>query len=674
MPSSSFPTSHELEEEFEGRGGQKITEPTVEQGQLDTGRGGQKTTGPPVSSQWESQAFELEIEQGDQEITDPIVSSPLSSAPPSTALSPSPQHTPQPRSHSTTSVANQDQSSPSPQYSFRPIPILEVPFSSPVSTASDNGLDPDYVPPEGIPVSFQHLPFMKQFFTYSTQSMMPQQLQEIQRTMSTKELDVDKWEITLTPAGLQQRFSGSMPVVRLSNHINKRPYDSASQGAPEFSHFMLIAEAVHELWVNRELKQALVTQLQKFQLIQPAKDPGLLSYGKAIFPISNLTQALTDARVNSIRLRLYGQKLTITPALLANDPGEASHPLARWNVWDIGTTVHSPFIWLFSPAHGSHPDITLFAMVSPGSGGFGSINVRTRYNNRDLTIKVYPTLVHALKSINSQIQSKVPTTLAGLRAAKDTSLAVINSLSDISPNQLGGFRMEVTLEAKTLTEASDFVRNSPFLNLEFWLNPMPAAYNHLKLEAKVLTKETLMMNTNWVFEHIGKSDVLKGNNSAKPKPYQVQGMVDLLASFGWNVGLRRVSKPGMTPSWWKKEEPVNDMLLVLDYINHNFDTLALKYQLFHKIRDARPGGIKHVPCILHPKDKKHGYQKHAKTSFKLRCRLASCHNSMAAPKAMRWFAELVASKQVSTEVIGMPDLPTPKGVSHPFPPQGASPC
>jgi len=70
--------------------------------------------------------------------------------------------------------------------------------------------------------------------------------------------------------------------------------------------------------------------------------------------------------------------------------------------------------------------------------------LRTILLNQDL-----PRLVHVIKSFNSGLQGSVPRTFQGVRNQVDSALRMVHSLISKHPTALVGFRVEVTVRAKS---------------------------------------------------------------------------------------------------------------------------------------------------------------------------------------------------------------------------------
>lgn len=63
---------------------------------------------------------------------------------------------------------------------------------------------------------------------------------------------------------------------------------------------------------------------------------------------------------------------------------------------------------------GRHHGMTHYPMLVPGSGDYGTTNIQATHQRRQLSIKVYPRLVHVLNQFNSRLQGSIFNTLQGI--------------------------------------------------------------------------------------------------------------------------------------------------------------------------------------------------------------------------------------------------------------------
>ncbi|ORY30752.1 hypothetical protein BCR39DRAFT_466255, partial [Naematelia encephala] len=366
-----------------------------------------------------------------------------------------------------------------------------------------------------------------------------------------KPMDVDKCEISYSPDNYQRQYNSAMASVQLPSHVPRQKPRRAGQAGSAFEGWMLLGEANHQLWIDPKYKEEFMEELDKYQDIRKSKHWFQAALGNPVVPVSVFVHCLKVAQCPTIRLKLYGQKLPLEYPFYSGEPAEVAHPMAKYNEWDIGVTTTANYIYLFAPANGTKRSVSLFPMIIPGSLDFGSIQIKLRHQNKLYKVKIYPRLVHVIKSFNSRIQGEKVKTFYGLRHRSHAAQEMIHNLSTLEPSQLGGYRIEVSVQAPTLNMARRLVNSTPFLRLESWLNPeTEGGLTRFKLNAKIVTKQGLLSNANWVFQQAQSRGLLTGDDSRQPTPVQRRVVVDIYAAFGWNAGVRRPTKSLNSGAWW----------------------------------------------------------------------------------------------------------------------------
>jgi hypothetical protein len=79
-------------------------------------------------------------------------------------------------------------------------------------------------------------------------------------------------------------------------------------------------------------------------------------------------------------------------------------------------------------------------------------------------------MVHVIKAFNSRLQGITPRTLRGARDQVARALRMLNHLASKDEQDLVGFRIEVTVKARTLADAHRLVTETSFLNPDYWLD------------------------------------------------------------------------------------------------------------------------------------------------------------------------------------------------------------
>jgi len=465
-----------------------------------------------------------------------------------------------------------------------------------------------------------------------------------------KTTDVDKWEIAMSPAEYQARYNHTIALVQLVSHIPSKKPAIAEHTNGEW---MLLASSVHQIWVQAQFKLPFIKEIKRYQVVQPGKNPIQPILGRVLVPVYRFTQCLIKAGCNTLWIKAYGQKLPLTKHRVTNEPAQSNHLFAKYNSWDIGKSFDSPFIWLFAPAIPKKSIIQMFPMVIPASNDFGSLNLTFRYQSRDFFVKVYARLVHLIKSFNSQMGHAIPKTLFGLRNQGKQALEMIASLRAADPKEITGFRIEVTVQAPTLSLAVKIVEATPFFNLQFWLDPQSHVpeLQHLRLIAKICTEDSLIRNASAMHALATTQGILSGDNRTKPSSRAVQGLTDVLAALGWCSGLRRPTQSSDPKAWWVSQPGQTTQIGVLEKLSNKFKTVAQQLEFIKLFRTKSRFG--YIPCQQAPADSTHRYQLCDNKNLRVRCGKKECKHQLKAGELMKWLAQLTTDGHFDMSYIGI---------------------
>lgn len=468
--------------------------------------------------------------------------------------------------------------------------------------------------------------------------------------LNPQAVDVDRWELVISPEEYQRRFKDTLATVQLISRAPLRRLHTTYHRGPGFDRWMLLAQANHQLWVDPRFKDPFFARLDQYQIAQPGQHPLQASQGNVHLSTSVFVRCLSEAGCDTIRLKAYGQKTPIVGGFVRQEPAEVDHRWAIHNEWDIGRSFGSQYIWLFAGTDGRQHGMEHYAMLVPGSGNYGSVNIKTTHRNRHFKIKVYPRLVHVIKSFNSRLQASVPKTLQGIRNQAAGALRMIHNLASKDDQAVGGFRIEVTVKAKSLRDAHRLVDDTGFLNPSYWLKAGDGNVAYRGLTAQLVTREGLLANANWVYNQAVQSKVFVGAAADTPSKEQVQAIVDILNALGWNAGIRRPTK-SLDPNAWWHSTPSTDRATI-------FRQLIENYQLDDEIRGlfwkAKEGAEYHaLPCKEEPGNPGHRYQVHNRTPFRVRCSSEGCGSKLQRSALIHWIAELVQRGVVSEAGLGL---------------------
>ena len=363
--------------------------------------------------------------------------------------------------------------------------------------------------------------------------------------------DVDKMDICMSLRFYSRQFNNPLALVRLSSHAPRIKRTKPGDRTHEFSEWLLLAESCYQLWIDPVHKDRFYAELKKTRTINPAKNPWVSSYGSAYIPSTILASCLIKAGCPTIRYKAYGQKLPLQLANLGHyEPADTVHPGRDTNEWDIGVTYQSPYIILFRPGQGAAGGTKHYPMLSPAARDFGSVQTTVVWQDTTYKVKIYPRLVHVIKSYNSRLQGEILKTLHGVKTRFKASVNMVQMLSQVPEEEIGGFRIEVTVPAATLSAAQAWMHNSPLTEIGFWTNPTPGG-TAPKVSMMVTRKEALLLNANWMVQRATTLKVFQGTDARPPTMLQKQVTADVLASFGWNAGRYKVTKASDKAAWWR---------------------------------------------------------------------------------------------------------------------------
>ncbi|EKD04974.1 hypothetical protein A1Q2_00725 [Trichosporon asahii var. asahii CBS 8904] len=297
-------------------------------------------------------------------------------------------------------------------------------------------------------------------------------------------------------------------------------------------------------------------------------------------------------------------------------------------------------------------------MVIPGSLDFGSIHASVDWKGQQYKVKIYPRLVHTIKSFNSRFQGAPLMTVAGARKKLQVCDKMVHSLSETPANEMGGFRIEVSLTDSTLRGAKATADGMPFYDLNWWLDP-PAGYEAYKLDFKVLSPKALVQNAKWVLQRAEDLGMLASDNNRSIDKLQKKVMADVQASLGWNAGKLKTTKSLSPTAWWTGRHSDSTLdytetssnVVILNYLTKHFDTRTSFQRLITDIRKEL-GGL--VPC---PKSLEasptHMLKRDGWDPVRMLCNAADCGVRLHGRAVYRWLAQLVIKGTISKQTIGI---------------------
>lgn len=463
--------------------------------------------------------------------------------------------------------------------------------------------------------------------------------------------DVDRWELVISVGEYLLRFKDTLASVHLVNRAPLRKLHTTYHRGPAFNTWLLLAKASHQIWIPSRYKDDFFRHLNTYQIAQPGKQPLQASTGRALIPTSVFIHCLQQADCDTLRLKAYGQKMPIDARFLTTEPADLDHPWSIHNEWDVGQNFDSPFIWLFRSATGRRHGVTHYPMMIPGSQDFGTVNVKLTHNHQHFSVKIYPRIVHVIKSFNSRLLANLPKSVGAARKQLRTALAMIHSLSGKTPTELGGFRIEVTVKSTSLEEASKRVSSTPLLDPAYWMDKLANVETTFPMNARLVKKDDFLANANWVLQQADDANIFTGTDAQKLSLLQIQVLVDVFNALGWNPDLRTPTHSLDRNAWWHRlhltEHPADPFLHQLNNLFQTDDQLC---RFFNSTRTFMAERYNlGVPCKNHPDQPRHRYQHNNRAPFRVRCGQAGCLHRLTGPDLLQWVATLASNGQVEPQ-------------------------
>jgi hypothetical protein len=183
-------------------------------------------------------------------------------------------------------------------------------------------------------------PFMDEFWLLTDM----QRSDDIVAALDPQPMDVNRWELVLSPQEYLNRFKDSLADIQLISRAPLQKLHTTYHRGPAFDKYLLLAEATHQLWVDLRYKEPFFDELNRYHIAQPGRLSLQASLGNVHLPTAGFIHCLIAAGCHTIRLKAYGQKMPMTNDFLHNEPAQTNHRWTEHNEWDIGTSFTSPYI------------------------------------------------------------------------------------------------------------------------------------------------------------------------------------------------------------------------------------------------------------------------------------------------------------------------------------------
>ncbi|SPO38347.1 uncharacterized protein PSFLO_03824 [Pseudozyma flocculosa] len=232
----------------------------------------------------------------------------------------------------------------------------------------------------------------------------------------------------------------------------------------------------------------------KSLVIDPSPWPTAFIIGSQLISTKYLVDALEATGCKSVRAQAYGMKQPLSLPHTGFNLGNTNHHLASLNNFDLGKNYSDPLINLLKPKNPHLPGIQLYPMLLPIGEDYGSVNMSITHEGEVYRIKAYPRLIHHLKAQAGNHMLNPPSLVLTCRRRRTSFVKYLSTMTKAERVRLGGIRLEVTVQARTLQEAIRKVSHTPFLNANEFLNPSFPLTKPYQLQVKGVGKEQYLIN------------------------------------------------------------------------------------------------------------------------------------------------------------------------------------
>ncbi|CAD6977003.1 unnamed protein product, partial [Tilletia controversa] len=358
--------------------------------------------------------------------------------------------------------------------------------------------------------------------------------------------DVDSFNVMVYPEDLLKRFGPVHTVVLASHHVNLRD--------PSCPNLMTIATSP-EVWrIDQEFKKRLLTTLcaRTGLVLRTSGFPNAFIESNRMITLKALVLALDEIQCETIRFSTYGIKANIE-TFVHVDPGNPDHPEAELNSYDLGVNWDTQSIFLTAPKRKLRRSVcTLYPMLGPRGLGYGSIKFKIKVEEDEFIVKIYPKLVHSLKGIMGKGILNAPKNMGTLKKRKAGLEKLLTGLQETKPETTYGARVECTVIAPSLEEATAKVSKLPLLNIHEYLKPVHPDFKDFKIGCHEVSYEVYMEQFTRLLNHVIHTlNLFEGRDSKKTTPRQRQIILDVYNVPGWNLGRMKITSWVNRDTWWR---------------------------------------------------------------------------------------------------------------------------
>ncbi|PWN45766.1 hypothetical protein IE81DRAFT_285069, partial [Ceraceosorus guamensis] len=367
--------------------------------------------------------------------------------------------------------------------------------------------------------------------------------------LSTPE-DVDSWNYSVSPSFLLRHPGGSSTV-----HLSAMEPRPPIRDVADFKDWSYIAQASAHYKILPALRDPLFEELKR---IRPLfKGETTFVKGHVAVSMAQLVQCLQAVGCTSVRVQAFGLKAPLSLLTSNLEPADPTHPSRSLNQWDIGINIPDADILLVASTKPvAKSKLMSYPMLTPLGEDYGSVQLIVHWHKQQVTMKIYPRLVHTIKAAINIGKHKVET----VRNVR-TRLGQLNTLVEVykkaQPADLGGLRIEATVQAPTLGEAVEWTRASPLLVLNTWVKPSTEIFQAYGIQIKRITKSQLVENAKMMLAAAHACDLSRGRDGGSVNQADQQAVTDVSAALGWSPGHGKPTSHTKPNPWWIQKQAGN---------------------------------------------------------------------------------------------------------------------
>ena len=304
---------------------------------------------------------------------------------------------------------------------------------------------------------------------------------------------------------------------------------------------------------------------QRHRTLPPTDDAGTIRFEMGV-GVDTIFDCLNKAQIEFVRILSYGRKMKIEHPVSQNLLSSFRTVNARGS-FDIAVTVPTPGLFpLFKiPSfRRKGTRIYRFPQLLDLGRGYGGVNIEMSRQN--VKIKIYNPLIHLIKHSTKMVWT-VPEYVGGFRPKLKLLERILKDINarTASLDDLGGYRIEVTLSDRAFDEAYAFYRQNRLYCLD-------GIYEFIDLDTFIDRKHTLHVVPvqDYIDVITGMvcavkfCNLFKGAASNYPSLTQRRVLVDMYIAFGfyhqrWKKEDISFKNPECSDLW----EPIMEKVLAL---------------------------------------------------------------------------------------------------------------